>query len=77
MIPSANSWAPEKIAITEARKAKPGTLVPWIKYLPTTYTSTPTPNPVNAKPTRLASSRGSVPNPVIMLRACVTSLRNV
>ena len=28
MMPSANSCAPEKIAITEARNGKPGTLPP-------------------------------------------------
>ena len=28
MMPSAKSWAPEKIAITEARNGKPGTPVP-------------------------------------------------
>jgi hypothetical protein len=31
IIPRANNWAPEKMAMSEAKKGNPGTLVPWIK----------------------------------------------
>ena len=47
----ANNWAPEKIAITEARKGKPATVVPCRKYRASTKTRTPIPNSVNVNPT--------------------------
>ena len=33
MIPKANSWAPLKIAMIEARKAKPGTGAPTVRHV--------------------------------------------
>src|SRR5712692_9214138 len=36
MIPRVSSWAPEKIAIREARKGNPGTLVHWRTKRPRT-----------------------------------------
>src|SRR5882672_8917008 len=77
MMPSENSCAPEKIAIIEARKEKPGTPPPWIRYLTITKMSAAMPNRVSKNPIKLESCSGSVLKPVIMLTACTTSFRNV
>ena len=78
MIPRAKSWAPLKMAMIEARKAKPGTLLPPLTtYVPRTTARTTNPNRVKTNPIRLAIWSGRVLKPVVMLSAWVTSIRNV
>src|SRR3954463_2172827 len=77
MMPSANSCTPEKIAMTEARKGKPGTPPSLVRYTAMTYTRTPKPKSEKQKPSTAASRSGSVVKPVTMLSACMTSLRSV
>ena len=72
-IPRANSCAPEKIEMIEARKEKPGTTPPYIRNRIVTSAKIATPNMVNINPTILAICSGKVLNPVSMFIACVIS----
>jgi len=50
IIPMANSCAPEKIAMIDAKNVKPGTAPPLVKYLIKTYIRTTTPNRMDRNP---------------------------
>ncbi len=75
--PRASNWAPEKMVMMDARKAKPGTSLPWISQRSRTKARMPAPKIATAKPTTLARCNGMTEKPVIMFRACRASMRNV